>query len=137
MCKPFKDSARLQEELKSLSAKEIEQLMTFFLSFLKFIYLSNLYTQRGAGTHDPEIKSHMLFPPSQPGIHLRWLLNWDENNYICSKLKQTNKENNSKFLSCQILLHRNWTAALVIVITTIIIIIIIIIIITICWKYDY
>ena len=30
--------------------------------FLKsFVYLSNLYAQRGAQIHDPEITSHMLF----------------------------------------------------------------------------
>ena len=35
----------------------------------KFVYLfvSNLSTQRGAETHDPEIKSHMIYRQSQPG----------------------------------------------------------------------
>ena len=33
--------------------------------FLFFIYLSKLYTQWGAGTHDPKIKSHMFFLLSQ------------------------------------------------------------------------
>ena len=31
-----------------------------------FIYLNNLYTQHGAQTHNPKIKSHMLFQLSQP-----------------------------------------------------------------------
>ena len=36
--------------------------------FLKFfIYLNNLYTHHGAQTHDPVIKSCMLFLLSQPG----------------------------------------------------------------------
>ena len=35
--------------------------------FLKIFFLSNFYTQRGAWTHDPEIKSWMLFWLSQPG----------------------------------------------------------------------
>lgn len=33
----------------------------------KLMYLSNLYTQRGSWTHDPQIKSHMLFQLGQPG----------------------------------------------------------------------
>lgn len=66
----------------------------------KFIYsFSNLYTQRGSWTHDPEIKSHILFQLSQvgtledkifaDGIKLRWswtglswaLLQWLESIY--------------------------------------------------------
>lgn len=34
---------------------------------LSFIYLSHLYTQHGARTHDPEIKHHTLLQLSQPG----------------------------------------------------------------------
>ena len=33
----------------------------------EFSLLSNLDTQRGTQTYNPEIKSHMLFPLSQPG----------------------------------------------------------------------
>ena len=32
----------------------------------KILFLSNLYTQRGTWTHDPEIKSHVLFWISRP-----------------------------------------------------------------------
>ena len=39
----------------------------FCLFFFKFIYLSNLYTQHGAQTHNLEIKSCMLFQLTQPG----------------------------------------------------------------------
>ena len=38
---------------------------SFFLSV--FFFFSNLYARRGAQTHDPEIKSSMLFRLSQPG----------------------------------------------------------------------
>ena len=34
---------------------------------LKIVFLSNLYTQQGALTHNPEIKRPMLAPPSQQG----------------------------------------------------------------------
>ena len=40
----------------------------FYFYFLSlFIIFSNLYTQCAAGTHDPEIKNHMVFQLSQPG----------------------------------------------------------------------
>ena len=35
--------------------------------FLKILFLNNLYTQCGAQTHNPEIKSHMPYQLSQPG----------------------------------------------------------------------
>ena len=38
-----------------------------FSSFSFSSFFSNLYTQCGALTHDPEIKSSMLFQLSQPG----------------------------------------------------------------------
>ena len=44
-----------------------------FTFFLKILFLSNLYTQHGARTHNLEIKSHMLYWLSQPGapqLHL-------------------------------------------------------------------
>ena len=31
------------------------------------VFLSKLYAQHGARTHDPKIKSHMLYSLSQPG----------------------------------------------------------------------
>ena len=37
------------------------------ISRLKILFLNHLYTQHGARTHDPEIKSHVLHRPSQPG----------------------------------------------------------------------
>ena len=43
--------------------KAMQKLFTFFKS--------NLYTQCGAQTHDPEIKSHMLFQLSQSDA-LKW-----------------------------------------------------------------
>ena len=36
------------------------------LVLFKILFLSNLYTQRGAWTHDPKIKSCMLYQLSQP-----------------------------------------------------------------------
>ena len=38
-----------------------------FVLFFKILFLSHLYPQRGARTHNPEIKSRMLFRLSQPG----------------------------------------------------------------------
>jgi len=35
--------------------------------FFPFHFFSNFYTQRGAQTHDPEMKSRMLFQLSQSG----------------------------------------------------------------------
>ena len=35
--------------------------------FLEIVFLSNLYTKHGTQTHDPEIKSHMLYWMSQSG----------------------------------------------------------------------
>ena len=39
----------------------------FLDKLLLFVYLRNLYLQGGAQTHDPEIRSLMLFLLSQPG----------------------------------------------------------------------
>ena len=36
--------------------------------FFKILFLSYLYTQHGAQTQNPQIKSHMLFWLSQPGV---------------------------------------------------------------------
>lgn len=38
--------------------------------FLSFTYLSDPYTQCGAQTHNPEIKSQILFQLSHPGAPL-------------------------------------------------------------------
>lgn len=36
--------------------------------FIKLLFLNYLYTQRGARTHNPEIKSRTLHQMSQPGV---------------------------------------------------------------------
>lgn len=46
----------------------------FLVFFLVFIYLSNFYTQRGAETHEPEIKSYILYWLTQPGVPANFLL---------------------------------------------------------------
>jgi len=38
-----------------------------FACFLKILFLSNLYTQRGVQIYNPEIKSPILYWLSQPG----------------------------------------------------------------------
>ena len=55
----------------------------FYFIYLGFIYLINLYTPCGAQTHNPEIKSPMLFWLSQSGapqtnilIESDWMLCW-------------------------------------------------------------
>ena len=50
----------LQFKVWHLGFKEIFQLFTFF-------FFNRLHTQRGAWTHNYEIKSHMLCQLSQPG----------------------------------------------------------------------
>ena len=49
----------------------------FLFKFHLFIFLSNLYTQREAQTHNPEIRSHMLHQLSQPGAPLLLFLKWE------------------------------------------------------------
>ena len=53
--------------------KHLESLNTFLKYRLEILFYyfedyfsSNLYTQRGAQTHNPKIKSHMLYQLSQP-----------------------------------------------------------------------
>lgn len=41
-----------------------------FLAFLKNIYLRNLYSQRGARTHNPDTKIHILLQLRPPGAPL-------------------------------------------------------------------
>ena len=41
--------------------------LSLSLSFLKILFLSNLYTQNGAQTHNSEIKSLVLYLLIQPG----------------------------------------------------------------------
>ena len=45
----------------------LQRVFKIFYYFLKFIYLSNLYTQCGARSHHPEIKSLMLYQLSLLG----------------------------------------------------------------------
>lgn len=47
---------------------------TLHFIFLMFVYLSDLYTQRGAQTPNPSIRSHMLFSQA-PRDH--YILNID------------------------------------------------------------
>ena len=42
-------------------------MFTILLLFFKILFLSNLYTQHGAQTYNPEIKSRMLDQLSQSG----------------------------------------------------------------------
>ena len=51
------------------------QIFIFFFSFffLSIVFLSNLYTQCGAWTYNPDIQSHMLFQMSQPGVPIYFL----------------------------------------------------------------
>ena len=51
--------------------------MTILFLFFKLIYLflSNLYHQRGAQTHNSEIKGHTLFQLSQPDVPTVTILN--------------------------------------------------------------
>lgn len=39
-----------------------------FIYLFIFLFVSNLYIQHGAGTHDLKIESHRLFWRSQPGV---------------------------------------------------------------------
>ena len=40
----------------------------FYFIFKKILFLSNLYTQHRAQSHNPESKSCMLYRLSQPGV---------------------------------------------------------------------
>ena len=42
--------------------------MSNLIFLIKKIFLSHLYTHHGAQTHDPEIRSHILYRLSQPGV---------------------------------------------------------------------
>ena len=37
------------------------------LLYIIYLFIDNLYTQHRAPSHNPKIKSHMLFQQSQPG----------------------------------------------------------------------
>ena len=50
-------------------------LLYVYFIFLKILLLTNLSLQRGAQTHNPEIKSHMLHRLSQPGAPTLCILN--------------------------------------------------------------
>ena len=60
-------SESLQLLWKSSTMEQRPAWDFFFLFKVFCIYLSNLYTQCGAQTQDPEIKSYMLFQLSQLG----------------------------------------------------------------------
>ena len=81
--------------------------------FLRFYFLSNLYTQCGAWTHNPKVRSLMLHQLSQPGALLYGFLKqiilttcYKTNLYtggrkhIRSNKKPTHKENPCGFLLC-------------------------------------
>lgn len=62
-----------EHRLALLTCLEFRALLrTWFYLFLKISFLSYLYTQRGAQTHNPEIKSSMLYQLSQPGAPRAW-----------------------------------------------------------------
>ena len=42
--------------------------------FIYLLFKVRLHTQHGARAHDPEIKSRMLYRPSQPGAPIRYYL---------------------------------------------------------------
>ena len=46
---------------------EVNRITVFLSTYFIIVFLSKLYTQHGASTHDPEIKSQMLYQLSQPG----------------------------------------------------------------------
>lgn len=53
----FQDKGKYADIIKSYKInKEQKGLAFLFFFFLSLIYLSNLYTQYGPGTHDPEIR---------------------------------------------------------------------------------
>lgn len=54
--------------IKGITASTLIDHLYFATDFLKeFVYLRNLCTPRGARTHDPRIKSCVLFWLSEPG----------------------------------------------------------------------
>ena len=60
--------------------------ISFFLN--TYVFLSNLYTQYGAQTHDPKIKSHRLYQISHPGAPLS--IFFPERKKVSKGLNQTN-----------------------------------------------
>lgn len=70
----------------------LSSLLTFFF---KFIYLSKLYTQCGAQSPHPEIKSHTPYPLSQPAPHLCHL-----HHQVGDKAKQKGEHNGFLILLC-------------------------------------
>ena len=58
------------------------QMPYFSFSFQKILFLSNLYTQRGAQTHNPKIKHHMLHQLSRPGVPPCVFSNLSESLYL-------------------------------------------------------
>jgi len=66
--------------------------------FLSFYLLSNLYTQHGAQTHNPKVKSHMLFWLSQPGTPGSAFFKWAD------QFKPTEAGNGLTLLSQELLI---------------------------------
>ena len=61
-----------QSSLEGPQSRERSSFLTHF--FLKILFLSNLYPQCGARTHNPEIKSHELHLLSQSGTSSQYIL---------------------------------------------------------------
>ena len=64
------------EQITSVYNETNPDCSSFFLFpfFPRDLFLSNLYTQQGAQTHNPEIKSRMLHRLSQPGAPTKTLI---------------------------------------------------------------
>ena len=75
---------------KSMTWAEVRRLTDWAIHApFKILFLSNLYTQHGAWTHNPKIKSWMLFQPNQPGAPAFVVFNL---NYICWLPSMENKD---------------------------------------------
>lgn len=69
--------------------KELEVFHIFFLSLC--IHFSNLHTERGARTHDPKIKSHVLFllnEPDPPEVFCIFIVVMVKQIYTCDKIAE-------------------------------------------------
>lgn len=61
--------------------------MYFFFSFLKFIYLNDLYTQCGFNSEPQDQESYMLFLLSQPGVLPHGVLIFTYSFFCCLQKK--------------------------------------------------
>ena len=55
------------QHFKEFTQGPVKSVQNKTPSPLKTLFLSNLYTQLGAQTHNPKVKSCKLYQPSQPG----------------------------------------------------------------------